>query len=278
MKQPTPPASTKAELQMDDPAVEARRAELRGRGLLLLRRGDAREAAELFSQAVRLSDLPTASLADALVQRAKALQAILDKEREAFPPRLAAEHTNQSPPGPFEEALSGALGAPPEPPAGMACDLPAQFLAEHGREYEEVEATLRAAISTNPQLPAARRHLARLFMEEGEWMSASMEWENLRTLEPLTDRETAASKYCEKRSMEGIIGTVKNWGKKLLSKIGIDPSAFVVQKNADGSTTITTKPSSVSGDATQNPEQPREPRPEGDSSGTDEASHGPGSP
>lgn len=241
MKQPTPPASTKAELEPGDPAVEERRAELRARGLRLLKEGDASEAAAVFAEAARLSDIPTASLAEVLVQRARALQALLDREREALPPAAASSGTSPPALGPFAEALSGAIGAPAELPAGMAHDLPAPFLAEHGREYEKVEAVLRDAISTDPRLPAARRYLARLFMEEGEWMSASMEWENLRTLEPLTDREAAAAKYCEKRSMEGIIGTIKDWGKKLLTKIGIDPGAFVVQKNADGSTTISTK-------------------------------------
>eukprot|EP00703_Trepomonas_sp_PC1_P003771 JAP92835.1 Tetratricopeptide repeat protein [Trepomonas sp. PC1] len=84
----------------------------------------------------------------------------------------------------------------------------------------------------------ARIQLAKLYMDQQEFISAQLEWQNIQQLSELSKDEKELKEICDKKSIDETLTTLKGWGNKILGKFGMSLDQFQVQKNEDGSMNI----------------------------------------
>ncbi|CAL5992377.1 Tetratricopeptide_repeat protein [Hexamita inflata] len=105
-------------------------------------------------------------------------------------------------------------------------------------DFDGQKSALLQCLAINSRYRRARVSLANLFTSQNNHISAQLEWQSVSDISPLSLEEQSLKDAADKQAVSETIGTLKNWGNKLLNKFGMDINQFKVNKNADGTMNI----------------------------------------
>ncbi|CAL5972194.1 Tetratricopeptide_repeat protein [Hexamita inflata] len=105
-------------------------------------------------------------------------------------------------------------------------------------DFDGQKQALLSCLSVNSRYRRARVSLANLFTQLNNHISAQLEWQSASDIQPLSISEQQLKNEADKRAVTETLGTLKNWGNKILNKFGMDLNQFKVNKNDDGTMNI----------------------------------------